>query len=174
MALSALSALVAQHGFAKMEEVFQLLREREELQARIAAALSQEQEQAADPMEPALVPVEVLGSGPRPRRRLSAETSFELASEEDIQSITQQINEGRLRSEKKGLNWNEGARHHPSSERQQEIIAVLRAQEGRSATREQLMQKLSGKWTWAYQTGHSPAGEFIGELVKQGIVVRHN
>lgn len=171
MAFAALSALVAQHGFAKMEEAFQILRDQEEVLARGRRLDSQEVFQPADHMEPALVPVEVT---PGRRPRLSAETSFELASEEDIQSITQQINEGRLRSEKKGLNWNEGARHHPSSERQQEIIAVLRAQEGRSATREQLMQKLSDKWTWAYLTGRSPAGEFIGELVKQGVVVRHN
>jgi hypothetical protein len=172
MAFSALSALVAQHGFAKMEEAFQILREQEEILARGRLLDTQEQILPAD-SEPAVVPAEVVSSTPR-RARLSAETSFELASEEEIQQITRQIDEGHLRHERKGLNWNPGARHHPASERQKEIIAVLRAQESRSVTKAQLMEKLSPRWSWNYHTGLSPAGQFIGELVKQGIVKIHN
>ena len=174
MALSALSALVAQHGFAKMEEAFQLLREREELQARIAAALSQEQEQeqesqAADPMEPALVPVEVTPS----RRRRSTGTTFSLASEEEIAQILKSIDEGHLRSDIKTVSWNLSAKHHPGSALPMEILTFLRAQEGRTATKEQLLDGLSPRWSWAYVTGNPHTmSHFLRELEKQKIVIR--
>jgi len=172
MALSALSALVAQHGFAKMEEVFQLLREREELQARFAAALSQEQEQAADPMEPALVPVEVLGSGSSPVRRRSGNV-FELASEEQIAQITKSIDEGHLRSDIKTVSWNPTAKHYPGSVLPLELLTFLRSCPNRTATKEQLLEGLSPRWSWAYVTGNPHTlSHFLRELEKQKIVVR--
>jgi DNA-binding response OmpR family regulator len=170
MALSALSALVAQHGFAKMEEVFQLLREREELQARIAAALSQEQEQAADPMEPALVPVEVLGSSPVRRRSGNV---FELASEEQIAQITKSIDEGHLRSDIKTVSWNPTAKHYPGSVLPLEVLTFLRSCPHRMATKEQLLEGLSPRWSWAYVTGNPHTlSHFLRELEKQKIIIR--
>jgi len=167
MALSALSALVAQHGFAKMEEVFQLLREREELQARFAAALSQEQ--AADPMEPALVPVEVLGSGSRRR----SGNVFELASEEQIAQITKSIDEGHLRSDIKTVSWNPTAKHYPGSVLPLEVLTFLRSCPNRTATKEQLLEGLSPRWSWAYVTGNPHTlSHFLRELEKQKIVIR--
>jgi hypothetical protein len=129
----------------------------------VAAAVEPQQEQ---PVVPAPVAEQALVRRGRP------DEVFQLVSDEELARITQQIDKGHLRSQRRGVNWNPGARHHPASERQQEIIAVLRAQEGRSVTKAQLVENLSQRWSWNYQTGLSPAGQFIGELVRQGIVRR--
>ena len=169
MALNALNTLVAQHGFAKLEEAFLLLKEQEEVKARFAAALSKEQ---GEEVFKALLEAEVPAIAKTTPRRRSTQNSYQLASEEKIEEIIKSINDLQLCSQNKKFSWRQTSRHHPSSERQQEIIGVIRGQEGRSATKQQLMEKLSDKWSWTFQAGHSPADEFIGELVKQGIVIR--
>ena len=154
--------------------------------AQMAIAQPQPQQQQALLMPPAPAPAPVAAEEPQQEqpvvpvpvaeqalvRRGRPDDVFQLVSEEELARITQQIDEGHLRSQKKQFSWNMGARHHPASERQQEIISVLRRQDDRSATKERLMESLSQRWTWAYQAGRSPAGEFIGELVRQGIVTR--
>jgi hypothetical protein len=173
MALNALNILVQQHGFDKMEEAFLRLKQlRAELaaaQARFDAALSQES-QPTDPIEPSLVPVEVLGSTPR---RRSMGTAYELASEEQIAQIIKNIDEGHLRSDIKTVSWNPSAKHYPGSALPMEILAFLRAQEGRVATKEQLLEGLSPRWSWAYMIGNPHTlSHFLRELEKQKIVTR--
>jgi hypothetical protein len=165
MSLNALRALVAQHGLNKMEEAFQLLREEEAFKARCAAFDSQEQ--ATEPIEPMVV-----SSTPR-RRRAEA---YELASEEELAHITQQIDEGHLRSATPSVVWNFGSKHHPRSAKPAELIDFIRSH-GRSVTKEQLVDGLVGRWVWEPTTGSVGAPvlrHYICELKKQGIIKTRN
>lgn len=164
MALNTLRALVAQHGLTKMEDAFQLLREEEAHKARCAAFDSQEQ--PTDPIEHELVPV-AISSTPR-RRRAEA---YELVSEEELAHITQQIDEGHMRSMTPSVVWNLGSKHHPRSAKPAELIEFLRSH-GRSVTKEQLLDGLSPRWVWEPVTGNSTfvLRHFICELKKQGII----
>jgi DNA-binding response OmpR family regulator len=164
MALNALNTLVAQHGFAKLEEAFQLLKEQEEAKARVAAALSKEQgeEKFKALLEEEAAPADT------PRRR-SSQRVYTLASEETIEQIIKNIDNGELRSTIKSVSWK--AKHYPTSAKPMEILTFLRAQEGRTATREQLLQSLS-HWSWTNATGNPyTLSDYMRELLKQGIVI---
>jgi DNA-binding response OmpR family regulator len=169
MALNALNTLVAQHGFAKLEEAFQLLKEQEEVKARFAAALSKEQgEEVFKALLEAEVPATVEPAKATPRRR-STQNSYQLASEETIEQIIKSIDDGNLRSQTKSVSWK--AKHYPSSAKPLEILNFLRDQASRSATKEQLLQGLS-HWSWTNATGNPyTLSDYMRELLKQGIVI---
>lgn len=166
MALNALNTLVAQHGFAKLEEAFLLLKEQEEVKARFAAALSKEQ---GEEVFKALLEAEVPATAKATPRRRSTQNSYQLASEEKIEEIIKSIDDGNLRSQTKSVSWK--AKHYPSSAKPLEILNFLRDQASRSATKEQLLQGLS-HWSWTNMAGNSyTLSDYMRELLKQGIVI---
>jgi hypothetical protein len=104
----------------------------------------------------------------KPRRR-SSPRAYRLASEETIEQIIKNIDDGQLRSNTKSVSWK--AKHYPSSTKPMEILSLLRVQEDRTATKEQLLQGLS-HWSWTNATGNPyTLSDYMRELLKQGIVI---
>ena len=170
MALASLNALVQQHGLEKMEEAFLRLKQlRAELtaaQARFDAALSQE-ELPADPVEPAVVP------SPARRVRPSGKL-FKLASEEKIEQIIKDIDDGHLRSETKTVSWNPRAKHYPGFAVPMEILSFMRACPNRTVTKEELLESLRPSHSWGEDAAKMQINlrPYLRELEKQGIVLR--
>ena len=124
--------------------------------APVAAAVEPQQEQ---PDVPLAEPV---------RQR-----SYNLVSDDEILRITEQINNGHLRSPIPTVSWNPTAKHYPGSARPSEIIAFLQSREGRSATKEVLLREMNG-WAWdnSVANGGLYLSHYMRELEKQGIVRR--
>jgi hypothetical protein len=99
--------------------------------------------------------------------------SYNLVSDDEILRITEQINNGHLRSPIPTVSWNPTAKHYPGSARPSEIIAFLQSCEGRSATKEVLLREMNG-WAWdnSVANGGLYLSHYMRELEKQGIVRR--
>ena len=186
MAFDALNTLANQYGPEALKEAFKLWTLCQELNARTESRAQAEAKKELEELfsssetpkveehkleehkveEPKLEEPKV--EAEKPRRR-SSPRAYRLASEETIEQIIKNIDDGQLRSNTKSVSWK--AKHYPNSPKPMEILSLLRVQEDRTATKEQLLQGLS-HWSWTNATGNPyTLSDYMRELLKQGIVI---
>jgi hypothetical protein len=95
-----------------------------------------------------------------------AKKTISLASDADIQSVTQRIDEGAFSSSIPSVCWDKDKKHHPTALYPAHICGLLKAAPERSLTFGQLFRRAGMS-----KTGPHKLQNYLREMKKQGLII---